>query len=50
MNNLGWVLIKQGKYSEAEEMLQQALGLHKMVLGKEHLDTLTSMNSLALAL
>jgi hypothetical protein len=41
-------LTNQGKYERAEEMNRQALGLRETVLGKEHPDTLTSMNNLAL--
>ena len=47
MNNLALVLSDQGKYEEAEEMHRQTLGLSETVLGKEHPDTLTSMNNLA---
>ena len=36
-----------GKYEQAEEMHRQALGQRERVLGKEHPDTLTSMNNLA---
>ncbi|KAK4223171.1 putative kinesin light chain [Podospora fimiseda] len=39
-----------GKYEEAEQMHRQALQLCEKVLGKEHPDTLTSMNRLALVL
>jgi Tetratricopeptide repeat len=35
---------------QVEEMQLQALGLRGTVLGKEHPDTLTSMNNLALVL
>ncbi len=48
MNNLAEVLSSQGKYKEAEEMHGQALALRERVLGKEHPDTLLSMNNLAL--
>jgi tetratricopeptide (TPR) repeat protein len=44
---LALVLSHQGKYEEAEEMHRQALRLRETVLGKEHPDTLTSMNNLA---
>ena len=37
----------QGKYDEAEEVHGQVLALYETVLGKEHPDTLTSMNNLA---
>jgi tetratricopeptide (TPR) repeat protein len=39
-----------GNYSKAEAMNQQALRLKEKVLGKEHPDTLGSMNNLALSL
>ena len=45
MSNLVTVLGDQGKYEEAEEIYQYALGLKEMVLGKEHPDTLTSMSN-----
>ncbi|RYO95235.1 hypothetical protein DL764_007720 [Monosporascus ibericus] len=35
------------KYEEAEQMHRQALALREAVLGREHPDTLTSMNNLA---
>jgi tetratricopeptide (TPR) repeat protein len=47
MKNLANVLNHQGKYEQAEEMYRQALGLMEKVLGKEHPDTLESMNNLA---
>ncbi|KAK8036751.1 hypothetical protein PG994_015248 [Apiospora phragmitis] len=39
-----------GKYSEAEEMDRQTLALKETVLGREHPDTLGSMNNLAIVL
>ncbi|KAK8092124.1 uncharacterized protein PG998_015137 [Apiospora kogelbergensis] len=39
-----------GKYAEAEEMCRQTLGLTETVLGREHPDTLDSMNNLAVVL
>jgi tetratricopeptide (TPR) repeat protein len=50
MNNLAFVLNRQGKRSEAEEIYQRTLELSERVLGKEHLSTLTSMNNLAFVL
>jgi tetratricopeptide (TPR) repeat protein len=44
---LGWSYQIMGKYKEAEEMDRQALQLKETVLGKEHPDTLASMNNLA---
>ena len=40
----------QGQYQKAEQMHRQALQLHENVLGKEHPDTLSSMNNLAVVL
>jgi Tetratricopeptide repeat len=42
--------IRRGKYEEAEQMHRQELELTEKVLGKEHPDTLASMNNLALVL
>jgi tetratricopeptide (TPR) repeat protein/nucleoside phosphorylase len=39
-----------GKYQEAEQMHRQTLELKEKVLGKEHPDTLDTMNNLALVL
>ncbi|KAI1202102.1 hypothetical protein F5X97DRAFT_288002 [Nemania serpens] len=39
-----------GKYSEAERLYRQNLDISERVLGREHPDTLTSMNNLALTL
>ncbi len=50
LNNLAEVLSSQDKYDKAEEMHRQALALTETVLGKEHPDTLTSTNNLALVL
>jgi Tetratricopeptide repeat len=41
------VLSDQGKYEQAEEIHRQVLRLRETVLGKEHPDTLASMNNLA---
>ncbi len=40
----------KGQYAEAEAMFRQTLQLQETVLGKEHPDTLGSMNNLALSL
>ena len=37
----------QGRYGEAEPLYKEALQVREKVLGKEHPDTLTSMNNLA---
>jgi len=41
------VLRDQGKYGAAEQMYQEVTEVRERVLGKEHPDTLTSMNNLA---
>jgi Tfp pilus assembly protein PilF len=38
------VLVRQGKYAEAEAMQQQALQVRNKVLGPEHPDTLASVS------
>jgi tetratricopeptide (TPR) repeat protein len=50
MHNLATVLECQGKYEKAEEMHRRALRVMEKVPGKEHPDTLMSMNNLALVL
>jgi tetratricopeptide (TPR) repeat protein len=50
MSNLAQVLNREGKYEEAEAMLRQTLAIGEKVLGREHPDTLASMNNLALVL
>jgi Tetratricopeptide repeat len=50
MSDLAWVLSRQGKYVEAEQIDRQTLQLMHKVLGPEHPDTLTSMINLALVL
>ena len=40
----------QGNYDEAEGMHRRAPERMEIVLGKEHLDTLPSMNNMALVL
>jgi tetratricopeptide (TPR) repeat protein len=47
---LGQCFQLQGKYAEAEAMHRQTLQLWEAVLGKEHPDTLLSMNNLALSI
>jgi hypothetical protein len=49
MNNLVFVLSRQSKYVEDEQMLRQALELSRKVLGLEHPHTLTSISHLAAA-
>jgi len=44
-NNLAIVLRRQGKCEQAEEIHGQVLGLMETTLGKEHLDTLMSMDN-----
>lgn len=50
LSSIGQACKELGKYDEAEQMYREALGLYEKVLGREHPDTLTSMNNLALVL
>lgn len=50
MNNLGGVLLNEGRYPESEKLLREALDGRRRLLGPEHLETLTSMNNLAAVL
>nr|CDP26075.1 Putative kinesin light chain [Podospora anserina S mat+] len=50
LSKVGQSFYNLGKYKEAEQMYRQTLQLSEKVLGKEHPDTLTSMNDLALVL
>jgi Tfp pilus assembly protein PilF len=36
LNNLGWLYYDQGKYADAEPLLQRALNIFEEVLGSEH--------------
>ncbi len=47
LNNLAGLYDNQGRYSEAEPLLQEALAMRKRVLGDEHPDVATSLNNLA---
>ncbi|KAK3941484.1 hypothetical protein QBC46DRAFT_430783 [Diplogelasinospora grovesii] len=49
-NNTGWYLFNIGEYASAEKFSQTAVDERKRVLGKEHLDTLTSRSNLAYTL
>lgn len=44
---LASILLKQGRYNEAEELFIQIAEIRTRVLGLEHPDTLTSINNLA---
>ena len=50
MNNIGFVLWNQGKYTEAETLHRQTLEIRRRVLGNEHRHTFWSINGLSLAL
>jgi tetratricopeptide (TPR) repeat protein len=50
LSNLGGCCQIKGQYAEAEAMNRQTLELKETVLGKEHPDTLASMNNLAVSL
>ena len=47
MNNLGTLLIKQGKHEEALKLLTSALDERRKLLGPTHHDTIISLNNLA---
>jgi tetratricopeptide (TPR) repeat protein len=49
-NDTGWYLLRKGEYGAGEIILRETLEAREKVLGPEHLDTLTSVNSLALVL
>jgi hypothetical protein len=40
--------IMQGKYADAQPLFQQTLEIREKLLGKQHSDTTTSLNLLAL--
>ncbi|KAH8588542.1 hypothetical protein B0O99DRAFT_746711 [Bisporella sp. PMI_857] len=50
LHNLGQCFYIKGKYAEAEAMYRQTLQLRETVLGKEHPDTLATINNLAISL
>ena len=47
INNMGFILYRQGKLDEAEPYLVEALEVSRRVLGDEHPDTLVSIKNLA---
>jgi tetratricopeptide (TPR) repeat protein len=47
MNNLAVLYLSQGKYSEAEPLLIQALALWRKLLGEEHPHVAQSINNMA---
>jgi hypothetical protein len=50
MHSLTGLLDRQGKYEEAEDMNQRTLELREKTLGKDHPNTLDSMDRLAYVL
>jgi tetratricopeptide (TPR) repeat protein len=48
--NLLLVLLRQGKYEEAEQLNRRALAGYEKVLGVDHPTTLTSLHNLAYVL
>lgn len=48
LNNLALINRDQGRYNDAEPLLQKALSIRKRLLGDEHPDVATSLNNLAL--
>ena len=47
LNQAGFFLHDQGRYSEAEPLYQEALALRQRLLGNDHPDVATSLNNLA---
>ncbi|KAI1149240.1 P-loop containing nucleoside triphosphate hydrolase protein [Nemania diffusa] len=47
LSNSGWYSRAQGNYTIAEKMAKESFETHKVVLGPEYPDTLSSMNNLA---
>ena len=47
LNNLALLYHEQGRYAEAEPLLQRALHISEQQLGSEHSDTASSLNNLA---
>src|SRR6202022_1797291 len=43
MDDLGWVLVEQGRYAEAEKLLSETLETSRRVLGPDHPNTLQAM-------
>jgi len=50
LTNAGWYQQMRGRYNEAEQINRRALKVREKVLGREHPDTLASVNNLALVL
>ena len=50
LGNAAWYAAEQGSYDNAEQMNRQALDSREKVLGKEHPNTLTSVDNLAIVL
>jgi tetratricopeptide (TPR) repeat protein len=48
LGRLGFLYYEQGRYLEAEPLLQKALTLTKQLLGSDHPDVATGLNNLAL--
>ena len=48
LRNLGSVLYTEGRYAEAEKVIQRAIAIQEKALGPEHLHLATILNSLAL--
>jgi tetratricopeptide (TPR) repeat protein len=46
LNNLAQLYHDQGRYEEAEPLLQRTLGIREKTLGPEHLDTVVSISNL----
>src|SRR5579859_2094018 len=47
LNNAGVYLKERGQYTEAQQLLLQALKLRRLILGLEHIDVAESLSGLA---
>ncbi|PNW47905.1 UNVERIFIED_CONTAM: hypothetical protein BEN50_11580 [Euhalothece sp. KZN 001] len=47
LNNLAFLYVSQGRYSEAEPLYQQALAMYQRLFPDDHPDVATSLNNLA---
>eukprot|EP00298_Acanthocystis_sp_HF-20_P012267 c19803_g1_i1.p1 GENE.c19803_g1_i1~~c19803_g1_i1.p1 ORF type:complete len:575 (+),score=231.52 c19803_g1_i1:101-1825(+) len=47
LNNVGMILFYQGKYQDAEPLLEQSLAIREKIFGQKHLEFSTSLNNIA---
>ena len=48
LNSLASLYLAQKKYEQAEPLLQRAVAIQEQLLGAQHIDTLITLNNLAL--